>query len=117
MTTQEAADNLGWTVDELFARMIADGMVLNHPGGGYLASPHPDIVPLTGIETVVSEPWLCSAVVSNGELTLVSSVLMHDTDAELVEVFRRAEGRELLLDETSQNPEYLFGRARTRVWR
>lgn len=45
MTLHEAAAELGCTLDELFEQLVADGMVLEHPGGGYVVSPHPDMVP------------------------------------------------------------------------
>lgn len=61
MTFAEAAAECGWSVDDLIARMVSDGMLIEHPAvhseecasggyrlcrcphGGYVAAPHPDI--------------------------------------------------------------------------
>lgn len=42
----DAAAECGMSVDELIRLMVNDGMLLEHPNGGYIAGPHPDLVGL-----------------------------------------------------------------------
>lgn len=46
------AAKLGMSVEQLFQCMLDDGLVLRHPGGGYVVAPSPDIVRIGG-ENVV----------------------------------------------------------------
>ncbi|WP_158085856.1 hypothetical protein [Mycobacterium arosiense] len=39
----DAAAECGMSVDELIGHMVRDGMLVEHPNGGYVPSPHPDI--------------------------------------------------------------------------
>jgi hypothetical protein len=41
----DAAAECGMTVEEFIRRMAEDGLLIEHPNGGYIASPHPDIQP------------------------------------------------------------------------
>lgn len=45
MSIAEAAAECGMSVDELIGHMVRDGMLIEHPEGGYIPSPHPDIRP------------------------------------------------------------------------
>jgi hypothetical protein len=42
----EAAAELGISVEELIGLVAQDGMLIEHPNGGYIPSPHPDIRPI-----------------------------------------------------------------------
>ena len=42
----EAAADCGMSVEELIGHMVRDGMLIEHPEGGYIPSPHPDIQPI-----------------------------------------------------------------------
>lgn len=39
----DAAAECGMSVEELIGLMVRDGMLIEHPNGGYVVSPHPDI--------------------------------------------------------------------------
>jgi hypothetical protein len=39
----DAAAECGMSMDELIGRMVRDGMLIEHPNGGFVPSPHPDI--------------------------------------------------------------------------
>ncbi|WP_280179890.1 hypothetical protein [Nocardia cyriacigeorgica] len=45
MSMHMAALRCGMSFDEFFAVQVEDGMILEHPNGGYIPSPHPSIVP------------------------------------------------------------------------
>jgi hypothetical protein len=47
LSITEAAAEIGISVEELIGRMAEDGLLIEHPNGGYIAGPHPDIQPLT----------------------------------------------------------------------
>jgi hypothetical protein len=42
----DAAAECGMSVDELIGLMLRDGMLLEHPNGGYVPVPHPDVQPI-----------------------------------------------------------------------
>jgi hypothetical protein len=42
----DAAAECGVTVGTFIGWMVESGMLLEHPNGGYIPSPHPDIRPL-----------------------------------------------------------------------
>lgn len=44
MSFYMAALRCGVPFEEYFAGLVKDGLVLEHPGGGYVPSPHPDII-------------------------------------------------------------------------
>jgi hypothetical protein len=39
----DAAADCGMSVEEFIEVLVKDGMLIEHPNGGYVASPHPDI--------------------------------------------------------------------------
>ena len=39
----DAAAECGMSVKELIGLMVRDGMLIEHPNGGYVVSPHPDM--------------------------------------------------------------------------
>ncbi len=43
LSIADAAAECGMSVEELIERMAEDGLLIEHPNGGYIASPHPDI--------------------------------------------------------------------------
>jgi len=43
----DAAAECGVSVETFIGWMVDSGMLLEHPNGGYIASPHPDIVPMS----------------------------------------------------------------------
>ncbi|WP_280215297.1 hypothetical protein [Nocardia cyriacigeorgica] len=45
MSMYMAALRCGMSFDEYFAVLVEDGMILEHPNGGYIPSPHPSVVP------------------------------------------------------------------------
>jgi phage antirepressor YoqD-like protein len=47
MGIAEAAAELGVSVETLVGWMVEDGVLIEHPNGGYVAGPHPAIQPLT----------------------------------------------------------------------
>jgi hypothetical protein len=46
MSIEQAAAECGVSVETLIGWMVRDGMLLEHPDGGYVPSPHPDIRPI-----------------------------------------------------------------------
>jgi hypothetical protein len=44
LSFDEAARELGVTAEEFIAILVETGMLLEHPNGGYIPSPHPDLV-------------------------------------------------------------------------
>ncbi|QQW33206.1 hypothetical protein [Mycobacterium marinum] len=44
-----AAAECGVSVETFIGWLVESGMLLEHPGGGYVPSPHPDVVELTTI--------------------------------------------------------------------
>ena len=42
----DAAVECGVSVEAFIGWMVRDGMLLEHPNGGYIAGPHPDLVEL-----------------------------------------------------------------------
>ncbi len=43
VSISDAAAECGMSVEELIGLMVRDGMLIEHPEGGFIASPHPDI--------------------------------------------------------------------------
>ena len=43
VSISDAAAECGMSVAELIEAMVRDGMLIPHPNGGYIPSPHPDI--------------------------------------------------------------------------
>lgn len=43
LTITQAAAECGISVEALIRRMAEDGLLIEHPNGGCIASPHPDI--------------------------------------------------------------------------
>lgn len=46
LTMAEAAAELDMTVAEFITLLTWEGLVLEHPDGGYVPGPHPDLVQL-----------------------------------------------------------------------
>lgn len=46
LSIPDAAAECGMSVGELIGHMVRDGLLIEHPNGGFIASPHPDIQPL-----------------------------------------------------------------------
>jgi hypothetical protein len=46
LSISDAAAECGMSVAELIELMVRDGMLIEHPNGGYIPSPHPDLVEL-----------------------------------------------------------------------
>ncbi|VEG58153.1 Uncharacterised protein [Mycolicibacterium aurum] len=46
VSVAEAAAELGLSLNEFIALLVRDGMLVEHPDGGYVPSPHPDITEL-----------------------------------------------------------------------
>jgi hypothetical protein len=42
----DAAAELGMSVSDLIVLLVRDGMLIEHPNGGYVPVPHPDLVEL-----------------------------------------------------------------------
>jgi hypothetical protein len=43
LSIADAAQECGMTVSEFIDQMTRDGLLIEHPNGGCIASPHPDI--------------------------------------------------------------------------
>lgn len=43
LSIRDAAAECGVTVETFIGWLVESGMLLEHPNGGYIASPHPDI--------------------------------------------------------------------------
>jgi hypothetical protein len=43
MSLADAAAECGMSVEEFIEVLVKDGTLIEHPNGGYIASPHPDI--------------------------------------------------------------------------
>jgi len=46
LTIPEAAAEAGVSVETFIGWLVESGMLLEHPNGGYIPSPHPDLVEL-----------------------------------------------------------------------
>lgn len=69
-------------------------------------------------KTLVNEPFLIYADIEDGHLFLIQSVLVKDTDPELIEVMTLISERSTLVSEhVEDNPSYLYGKARVRRWK
>lgn len=46
LSIPDAAAESGVSVETFIGWLVRDGMLFEHPDGGYIASPHPDLVEL-----------------------------------------------------------------------